>query len=175
MQMNKNRPTRDDIYKAFGEAAETAQLLETELGTLLILHNVIDAGLLENPDPGKAATIYDHINKQTLGQLLRKLKGGGFTEGDELEQLLRLALATRNRLVHSFYLQHNLRINSEEGREAMMEDLKTIEKDLRKAYNTVSVLLSGPLLLAGAQAEEIEALAKRAHLPIRTKQTKRRS
>ena len=51
-------PTLDDVYRKFGEASETAQLLETELGTLLLAHKCIDAGLLENPDPNRATAIY---------------------------------------------------------------------------------------------------------------------
>ena len=60
-------PTLDDVYRKFGEASEAAQLLETELGTLLLVHKCTDAGLLENPDPSRATPIYDQISKQTLG------------------------------------------------------------------------------------------------------------
>jgi hypothetical protein len=30
------RPTPDDFYRKFGEASEAAQLLETDLGTMLL-------------------------------------------------------------------------------------------------------------------------------------------
>ena len=52
-------PTLDDVYRKFGEASEAAQLLETELGTLLLVHKCTDAGLLENPDPSRATPIYE--------------------------------------------------------------------------------------------------------------------
>ena len=68
-------PTLDDVYRKFGEASEAAQLLETALGTLLV-HKCIDAGLFENPDPSRATAIYDQINKQTLGRLIRSLGKG---------------------------------------------------------------------------------------------------
>lgn len=56
-------PTLDDVYRKFGEAAEAAQLLETELGNLLLEHDCIEADLLESPDPDKATAIYDRINR----------------------------------------------------------------------------------------------------------------
>ena len=104
-------PTLDDVYRKFGEASEAAQLLETELGTLLLDHKCIDAGLLENPDPNRATAIYKQINKQTLGSLIRSLGVVGASIVD-LEQLLNDALVSRNRLAHAFYLKHNLRRNS---------------------------------------------------------------
>jgi hypothetical protein len=33
MQLQGNMPSLDDVYRKFGEAAEAAQLVETELGT----------------------------------------------------------------------------------------------------------------------------------------------
>ena len=85
-------PTLDDVYRKFGEASEAAQLLETELGTLLLDHKCIDAGLLENPDPNRATAIYKQINKQTLGRLIRSLGVVGASIVD-LEQLLNDAVS----------------------------------------------------------------------------------
>ena len=66
-------PTLDEVYRKFGEASEAAQLLETDLGTLLLTHKCIDAGLFEHSDPRRASAIYKQINKETLGQLIRSL------------------------------------------------------------------------------------------------------
>ena len=38
--------TLDDVYRKFGEASEAAQLLETELGTLLLWEQAIADDLL---------------------------------------------------------------------------------------------------------------------------------
>ena len=46
-----------DVYRKFGEVCEAAQLLETELGTLLLTHKCIDAGLLDRSNPHKATAI----------------------------------------------------------------------------------------------------------------------
>ena len=77
------------------------------MGTLLLTHKCIDAGLLEICDPGKATSIY----KQTLSWLVRSLGSIGSSIAN-LEQLLTEALASRNRLTHAFHLQHNFCRNS---------------------------------------------------------------
>ena len=158
-------PSLDEVYRKFGEASEAAQLLETELGTLLLTHKCIDAGLLEHSNPNRASAIYKQINKETLGQLIRSL--GPIRDSiEDLEQLLSDALASRNRLAHSFYLQHNFRRNSDDGRDVMLRDLQAIHEDLLEAYKAV-------LLLSGVDLEKLvrefgDSPLPTGHLPIRT-------
>jgi hypothetical protein len=70
-------PTLDDVYRKFGMVSEAAQLLETELGTLLFDFGIAEEGLLM-PTPAanreRAAKLLDGINRQTLGQLIRSAK-----------------------------------------------------------------------------------------------------
>ena len=158
-------PTLDEVYRKFGEVSEAAQLLETELGTMLLEHKCIDAGLLEHPSSERATAIYKQINKQTLGQLIRSFGTIGHSVED-LEQLLLDALASRNRLTHTFYLQHNLRRNSDDGREVMLRDLEAMHDDLLEAYKALS-LISGADL--DALVDEFGDLPlPTGHLPILT-------
>lgn len=157
--------TLNDVYRKFGETSEAAQLLETELGNLLLMHKCIDAGLLDKADPNGATAIYTQINKQTLGQLIRSLGSIGASIVDP-EQLLSDALVSRNRLTHSFYLQHNLRRNSDDGRDVMLRDLEAIHEDLLKAYKAV-LLLSGVDLEKFFEEQGDSALPS-GHLPIPT-------
>ena len=132
-------PTMDDIYRKFGDASEAAQLLETELGThLLILQaDEIDAFL---GDRGEEATeILRRINRSTLGQVLRKLKGG-HPQFNDADGVFAAALAARNRLAHSFYRRHGLGKFSDEGRVRMLEDLKQIHTTLLEAYKLALAL-----------------------------------
>ena len=158
-------PALDDVYRKFGEVSEAAQLLETELGTLLLAHKCIDAGLIANRDPNRATAIYDQINKQTFGQLMQSLGKAGASIGG-LEQLLSNALVSRNRLAHSFYLKHNFRRNSDDGREVMLRDLEAIHEDLLDAYKAV-LLLSG-VDLERLVADHGDSALPSGHLPFGT-------
>jgi hypothetical protein len=158
-------PTLDDVYRKFGEVAEAAQLLETQLGTMLLITIGVAEGLLTEPNPKRASDLLDGINRHTLGQLLKSLNE---TQSlDKLDALLSSALEERNRLSHSFYRQHNFRRNSDEGRALMMNDLESIHDTLIEAYKAV-MLLSG-VDLEAAVADKKTAVADKLptrHLPI---------
>jgi hypothetical protein len=152
-------PDLDDVYKKFGEAAEAGQLLETELGNMLLAARCMDEGLLENKNPARASDILSAVNRNTLGQLLKSLKN--HTQPlDALDALLAKARDERNRLSHSFYREHNNRRNSDEGRALMLEDLQGIHSALLEAYKAVLAL----------SREDLEALEgtklPTRHLPI---------
>ena len=132
-------PTLDDVYRKFGEASEAAQLLETELGNILIKIGVAEENLLGEPNPELASALFKKINRQTLGQLLKNVSSSSESVG-HLEALLSRALTERNRLSHSFYRRHNFRRNSEEGRALMLKDLGSIHDTLLEAYKAVMVL-----------------------------------
>ena len=153
-------PTLDDVYRKFGEASEAAQLLETELGTLLVCEQAIAEDLV-GEDGERAAEIMRAINRQTLGTLIKNAKGNSQSI-EEIAALLDRALRERNRLSHSFYRRHNFRRNSGEGRALMMQDLETVHRVILEAYKEL-------MLLGGT---DLDALAKgpfalpTAHLPI---------
>lgn len=134
-------PSLEDVYQKFGFASEAAQLLETELGTILWVSGAIKKNLFEKQDPDVATELYNSMNRKTLGQLLKGVKSTDISVA-HLEELLSKALKERNRLAHSFYRQHNFRKNSEEGRQVMLDDLEKIHEVLLEAYKAV-MLLSG--------------------------------
>jgi hypothetical protein len=154
-------PTLEDVYQKFGFAAEAAQLLETELGNLLLLHVGVEEKLISAPNPPLAAELYQKIDKHTLGQLIKKLtvKDKGIAE---LQDELGTALDERNRLFHSFYRQHNFRRNSDEGRQLMLDDLDSMHKTLLDAYKTVMLLQGVDLDRMSVEAAE----ALNQHLPL---------
>lgn len=138
-------PSLGDVHRKFGEASEAAQLLETELGNILLFAGVVDQGLIENPDADTAAALFHKINRQTLRQLLKELTNSTESvdqSADHMAALLFRAFKARNRLVHSFYRQHSFRENSEDGRAKMLEDLTNIHSDLLAAYKAI-MRLSG--------------------------------
>jgi len=149
----------DDVYWKFGFAAEAAQLLETELGNELVKHGVVEENLVNQPNPSRAADLVGQVNKHTLGQLIAKLKAKNQLVAN-LEDALARALDERNRLFHSFYRQHNLRRNSDEGRQQMLDDLESIHETLLDAYKAV-------MLLSGVDLDKLSATKlPTKHLPI---------
>jgi hypothetical protein len=63
----------DDVYRKFGETSEAAQLLETELGNMLMMIKGLENNLIQEQNPDLALSIYKKINKSTLGQLLKQI------------------------------------------------------------------------------------------------------
>jgi hypothetical protein len=159
-------PTLDDVYLKFGFASEAAQLLETELGNILLAFGALDGRMLSptlEADKKWAADLFADINRQTLGQLIKNAKR--HTEAlTQLEPLLLTALEERNRLSHHFFRQHNLRRNSDEGRALMLADLESIHDVLLEAFKAVT-LLSGIDLDAMVKAGKGKTLPTK-HLPI---------
>jgi hypothetical protein len=152
-------PKLDDVYWEFGYAAEAAQLLETELGNVLIKHGVVEENLVNQPNPNRAADLFRQIDKHTFGQLITKLRAKNQSIAN-LENVLAKALDERNRLFHSFYRQHNFRRNSDEGRQRMLDDLESIHETLIDAYKAV-------MLLSGLDLDKLSAIEPPTrHLPI---------
>ena len=151
--------TLSDVYSKFGEAAEAAQLLETELGNLLLFAAIEAHGLQKTQNKALARKILGEIDRKTLGQLIHALKKTNQPD-DELQELLRLALDERNRLNHAFYRQHNLRRNTETGRMLMLADLQVIHEHLLEAY--AAVLPMGNIEIS----EESLLKAQSGHLPL---------
>ena len=152
-------PKIEDVYSKFGYASEAAQLLETELGTLLFRSGAIETSLFENPNHDKALELSQYVNRKTLGQLIRSLSKTDLSL-ERLQEILNRALSERNRLAHSFYREHNYRRNTEEGRTVMLEDLESIHQTILDAYKAV-------MRLSGIDLDEMtieEAPSK--HVPL---------
>jgi hypothetical protein len=144
----------DDVYRAFGFTAEAGQLLETELGTILLQIHGESLGLLTGERPEEARAILESINRSTLGQVIKKLQA----TTDQLEhasEQLAQALAERNRLVHSFFRQHNNRRNSEEGRAVMLADLESMHAAIFAAYKLVLKISGVDLNAISSQTLEL--------------------
>jgi len=156
-------PTLDEVYRKFGETAEAAQLLETQLGTMLLLISGAEGNLFSEADPKRASDLYRTINRRTLGQLVKSLNNKT-PSLEAIEALLSNALLERNRLFHSFYRLHNFHRNSDEGRASMLDDMEAMHDTLLRAYKAV-MLLSGVDLEALIGAD-VEHNAPTAHVPI---------
>jgi hypothetical protein len=155
-------PSLVDVYSKFGEVAEAAQLLETQLGNLLIEVSIgaHDSEIIDVKSFSRA--LFEDVDRRTLGQLIKLLRKSKQFE-HTLESELATALTDRNRLSHSFYRDHNFRRKTADGRAIMLADLDAIHARVLDAY--VDVLkLSGIDLAAakvfGMPTEHLELHAK---------------
>jgi len=136
--------TREELYCKFGLTAEAAQLFETELGTLLICASAQVEGLFQKHESVSAQRIHDEVAGYTLGNTLKRLEKIVGIDG-HIQSVFAQALRTRNQLSHGFYLQHNFRISTEEGRDKMIADLETMHQCLFEAWQLASVMSAAML------------------------------
>jgi hypothetical protein len=130
---------RDDVYAKFGITAEAAQLFETELGTLLLCARGLQNGWHVKPDGASAQIALDNVSRSTLGGLLTTLKKH-VEISDDLVDRFTSAVRARNRLNHGFFEKHNLGIQTDEGRDAMIADLENLHNELFNAWRIASAM-----------------------------------
>lgn len=115
--------SRQEVYAKFGAAAEAAQLIATELGTALLAVSGLALNWHVDLDPITARRILD----------------------DTFVERLAKGLKARNRLFHGFYEKHNSKIDTDEGRDILLQDLDHLHADLTMAYHLASAMTLGML------------------------------
>jgi len=117
-------PTEHEVFRDFGFAAFTAQMLESSLVTILLAAE--DSGRIEIKKPKKRKDIESEIflSERTLGQLIHFLKEGGIDE--QLTELIDDALKARNYLMHHFFAWNVENYQSDKGRGTMLAELQQL-------------------------------------------------
>lgn len=131
--------TLAELYAKFGITAEAGQLFETELGTLLLCSQGLEHGWHLVPNGDKARAVLDEIDRSTLGRLLHCFKGPISFEVGLMDRFAS-AIRARNRLNHGFFERHNFKIQTNEGRDAMIADLEAIHEELFQAWQIASAM-----------------------------------
>jgi len=124
-----------EVYTQFGIAAEMAQTLEVDAGNVALacLAMFINTDKITPEQTEWWRCVYDSLDRQTLGNLLRSLKHLVKLGGDILEVVDR-ALIARNYLMHSFFPFHNFALFGVEGRKEMIRELEEIQNKLCAAH-----------------------------------------
>ena len=122
---------QDQLYAKFGRTAEMAQLLEIDVGNVVLAIAVIPVKTAEITEEERACfrALVDDLNRKPLGQLLKCIRPLIAIDERVVSQI-DTALERRNYLMHRFFRTHNFRIFSEEGREIMSRDLDEIYRSL---------------------------------------------
>jgi hypothetical protein len=79
------------------------------------------------------------LDQSTLGSLLGQLKKHARFDRD-WEGQLSSAREARNQLIHGFYERHNLKIQTNEGRDEMIADLERLHTELFQAWQRTSAM-----------------------------------
>lgn len=154
-----------ELYFEFGVTAEMAQVMEVEAGNLALtfISLAFDPSKITEKERHFFKAIIDDVNRQTFGKLLKEIrKIGSISEG--IEKIINEALKKRNYLVHKFFRNHNVQINSEEGRKEMMAELNEIYESLSRAHATLSgmtILLNQIFNRPNISEEEVIELMKK--------------
>jgi hypothetical protein len=129
------------VFACFGSAAQHAQLFEQALKRFLIVYNhVLTPG---NLSPGELEELEDklqRLQRQTMGTLLKGLKKHISFDEEAVLRRLDSALQERNRLMHSFFLEHGEDLATERGRIDLLKNLVAIEQKLDRARITVNAM-----------------------------------
>lgn len=139
---------REVVYAKFGMTAEAGQLFETELGTLLLGVKALEHDWHMRAAPVEARRVLRQIEAHTLGRLLGALRNKVSFDDGTLDCFV-AALATRNRLNHGFYERHNFKMQTDEGRDAMMADLEQMHAELFDAWQRASKIADATVELFG--------------------------
>ncbi len=131
--------TRSELYQKFGLTAEAAQLFETDLGTMLLTAEAIINGWHKDLNQDEATKFYAALSRDTLGRTLGKLRTR-VKIAEETEALFKSGLQARNKLNHGFFERHNFRIQTDEGRTLMVNDLEILHMRLFNAWQVAQRL-----------------------------------
>jgi hypothetical protein len=127
------------VYTYFGLAAYWVQCLEQTFENMIIIATFINK---ESIDIEFVDSFYEQLekSKDTMGSLLRKVKGV-YSISDEHIEALSEIIETRNYLIHRYFKTNSLKRYTNEGKLEMILELvgfvqKTIEIDevLKKYY-----------------------------------------
>ena len=125
--------TEHEIFRDFGYAAFTAQMLEAELLQLLLAAEHVGRITF---DKKTAIESEFFLSKKTLGQLIAEFRKAGMD--DELDVMLRDALDARNFLAHYFFTRHALDFLTAEGRGKMLKELQRLRFRIGRVQHAFS-------------------------------------
>jgi hypothetical protein len=116
------------VFRDFGHAAFTAQMLEASIVQILLAVNFRD---FMNGRVGKEFDIDAAMERKTLGQLIQVL-GRDKLIDTGLTEILRDALDARNELIHRFFIT-NGEFVTEQGRSQMAKRLSELRFRIGRA------------------------------------------
>jgi hypothetical protein len=155
-----------ELYFEFGRAAEMAQVMETEAGNLALLYAsmFVDTSKITDEQREFIQSIVQGVNESTFGKLFREIQKLGEFDASLLATV-KEALEKRNYLTHGFFRKHNFAIHSEDGRKAMLAEVREIQGSLSLGHAVLSGI-SGSLSQLHAKLFGLNKLSEQEGLAL---------
>ena len=143
--MSKSRTGINKVYAHFGKAAHEAQLLELEVGNVIlnIILSLKKNQKLTAEEQQSFQKIMDDINKSTLGKLFNHIKQIYNLDKDVISPITSILDKTnekRTYLIHRFFAFHNFAIFSSNARQEMIEELISLTKEFQAGRYLVTII-----------------------------------
>jgi hypothetical protein len=130
--------TVEQVYHDAGRALEAASLLETELGTCLLVIDALETGSFVNPDADAYQRLLEAIASNTLGRSIRTIKDKlAITEN--VDGMFQDALEARNFLSHRFFPHYGMKIHDHYGPDEMVAHIDRLWDAIWPAYTAAGI------------------------------------
>ena len=145
------RTVIEDVFAAFGRASYYAQLTEYDVVSIWMLDSVTQGVSLDKQD---LLRFQGDWGKKTFGRLLRPLRESNLIP-EEIKEFLEKLRMTRNRLMHSFFLDNATDLQSNAGRGRVIAKLRQMTQVLMEGKQFFDEVLNIYLKDFGVDAKAI--------------------
>ena len=145
------------VHTWFGVAVHAAQTFETALATFTIIvrlaetPGIIPSDLQDNP--------FASLERKTLGQVLARARQVVAFDPD-LDGWLQDAVRTRNHLSHHFFPVNESRMESEEGRSELVDELRKATRHFLDMAKDLDELTDPTVRVLSISPSELDALVQ---------------
>ena len=123
------------VFACYGSAMQNGQLFEQALSDFLSKYNELAN---EELSPSELLSEKEHLKKQTVGRLLHFFENKVKIADAEIHSHLINARNRRNMLAHEHFLIRVELFKTYDGRMKLLQELVSIESDIRTATNLVN-------------------------------------
>ena len=151
------------MYAKDGQVAEKAQVLETEVGNVVLAFFALFNGTKEMDEQKKEfySQLLSEVNRKTLGGLLKHVKTIVEFDAKTL-QIVDTALDKRNYFTDHFFRTHDFSIYNEDGRSEMLQELTDIGEHFDLAHACLAALTGQLMKISGIAIPDPATMIERA-------------
>jgi uncharacterized protein YutE (UPF0331/DUF86 family) len=141
----------DEVFREYGITVYHVQLMEYDLLTVWMLDSIHQGESLTKEDLLRFQQVWD---KSTFGQLLLPLMRSKLIS-DEIKGFLERLRTTRNRLVHKYFLDKDVDLQTISGREKTKNSLQEMTEIIMQGQQFIEDILNTYLKDFGVDTDAI--------------------